>query len=288
MNFKVGSGLDIINYPQHYEMHKQFLEPIGEYKTEPFLIDEKHAVIPELSVVEKEAKRLFEEKNEKLKLKVCVTGPIELYLKTDFGSYIYEDILNNLAKSVNHFVKNSIMDSRYAETTVIAIDEPSLGFADWGNVDENVLITALDNSVKGVSTDIQIHLHTLKAIAIPMQTEGINIISGEFAASPENMDIVSKKELDACDKFLRAGITRTDIDLILGEYIEKGIEPRPEQLVEDEGIIEARYDKIKDIFGDRIAYAGPDCGLGSWQSQEVAQLLLKRTVSAVKRSEKRH
>ncbi|MFQ5888137.1 MAG: hypothetical protein ACE5HY_05525, partial [Candidatus Hydrothermarchaeales archaeon] len=39
---KVSSGLDIINYPQHYDMYKQFMEPINQFQEEPFLIQEEH------------------------------------------------------------------------------------------------------------------------------------------------------------------------------------------------------------------------------------------------------
>jgi methionine synthase II (cobalamin-independent) len=31
-----------------------------------------------------------------------------------------------------------------------------------------------------------------------------------------------------------------------------------------------------------MTFTGPDCGLGGWPSQEAAQLLLERTVKAVK------
>jgi len=31
-----------------------------------------------------------------------------------------------------------------------------------------------------------------------------------------------------------------------------------------------------------MTFTGPDCGLGGWDTQEVAQLVLKRTVNAVK------
>jgi len=94
---------------------------------------------------------------------------------------------------------------------------------------------------------------------------------------------LKEKVLEKYDKFLRAGITRTDIDSILAEWLERGISPSPEQLVEEENVIRARYEKLKKNFSERISFVGPDCGLGSWPSQEIAHLLLKRTVAAVKR-----
>ena len=279
---KVASGIDIINYPQHFDMHKQFSIPIERFQSEPYLIKEKYAVIPELFVIEREAKELATA-GKPLKLKVCVTGPIELYLKTDFGFHVYEEVLENLAKSVNLFLKNSIIKTPHVETTLFSIDEPSLGFVDLLNVESEDLISILERAVKGISPEVQIHLHTLKTAEIPLQAEGIEVLTGEFASSPKNMEMISKKDLEEHDKFLRAGVARSDIDSILAEHAEKGEEPSPEAIVEDEKTIRARYEAASERFGDRLKYVGPDCGLGSWPSQEVAQLLLSRVVSAVKK-----
>lgn len=281
LKFKIDSGLDVVNYPQHYDMHRQFLDAIMQHQVEPFLMDSKYAVIPELFVVQEEAKKYFGERG-RLRLKVCVTGAIELYTRTNFGYYVYEEVLENLAKSVNNFLRNAVLNTKYVETSVVSIDEPSLGFVDLLNVEEDALIKALEKSVEGIAAEVQIHLHTLKAAEIPLKAGGIGAIGSEFAASPRNAELISKKVLDAHDKFLRAGITRTDIDSILAEWLERGISPSPEQLVEEENVIRARYEKFKKIFSERISFVGPDCGLGSWPSQEIAYLLLKRTVAAVK------
>jgi 5-methyltetrahydropteroyltriglutamate--homocysteine methyltransferase len=274
---KASAGLDVVNYPQHYDMHRQFLEPIREYQEEPFLVEKKYAVIPELSVVEKEAV-----KYGKLGLKVCVTGPIELHLRTEFGYHIYEEILMNLAESVNRFLRNSMLSSPHVETVAVAVDEPSLGFVDLLNVEEEALIQALEACVRGIRARVQIHLHTLKSAPIPLQARGIDIITGEFAASPVNMDLLTRETLEDYGKYLRAGITRTNIDSIMGELLERGIKPTPERLVEREEVIKKRYRQIIDRYSDRVVFAGPDCGLGAWPSQEAAKTLLERTVRAVR------
>lgn len=281
LKLKIDSGIDVVNYPQHYDMHKQFLEPIEKHQTEPFLIDEKYAVIPELYVVEKEAEKYFEEKGERLELKVCVTGPIELYTKTSFGYHVYDEILLNLAKSVNAFLKNSMLDTKHVATSVISIDEPSLGFIDLLNADEEVLVKALDASLDGIDATVQIHLHTPKASRIPFLTEKIQVLMCEFAATPKNMEYITRQELETHDKFLRGGVTRTNMDYILAEHLDRGVQPKDEQLVDSADTIRKIYKKAKERFGDRMTFAGPDCGLGSWPSQEVAHLLLKRTVEAI-------
>jgi methionine synthase II (cobalamin-independent) len=69
----------------------------------------------------------------------------------------------------------------------------------------------------------------------------------------------------------------------MAELYEKGIaKPSAEQLVEPEETIRKRYCVAKEKYDDRMTFTGPDCGLGGWPSQEAAELLLKRTVKAVK------
>jgi 5-methyltetrahydropteroyltriglutamate--homocysteine methyltransferase len=46
--------------------------------------------------------------------------------------------------------------------------------------------------------------------------------------------------------------------------------------------ITKRLEKAYAIFGDRIRYVGPDCGLGSFPTQELAFLVLKNTAEGMK------
>jgi 5-methyltetrahydropteroyltriglutamate--homocysteine methyltransferase len=279
---KIEAGLDVINYPQLYNMYDQFLTAMKNHEVEPFLIEEKYAVIPELFVVKQEARRYYEQKGEKLKLRVCVTGPLELYQRSGFGTYIYEDILRNFALSVNAFLRNALIKDKYIETFAVAIDEPSLGYSNLLNISDEELIKSYELATKGISTAIQIHLHTLNAAKIPLMTENINVLTVESAANPENLKNISKAELEANDKFIRVGVTRTDINAIYAEYLEKGIEPSDLELVDSEDSIRKRFENARKFFGERLSFTGPDCGLGSWPSQQVAFELLKRTVRAIK------
>lgn len=282
-DYKIASGIDIVNYPQHYDMHKQFMELINQFPEKPFLIQKKHAILPELFVAEHESKRFYEKRGEPLNLKVCVTGAIDLHLKTEFGFYIYDEILDNLADSVNRFLKKSILSGKFVKTAVVAIDEPSLGFVDLLNIEKDGIIEALERSVRGIPVKVQIHLHTLKAAEYPLQADGIEVITSEVASTPKNLNMITKKDLDDHDKSIRVGVTRTDYDAILAENLDKGIEPKPLQLVDEIAVIRKRFLKAKEVFKDRLAFSGPDCGLGSWPSQEIGKELLKRTVEAIKK-----
>lgn len=279
---KCQAGLDVVNYPQHYDMHKQFTDTIHKAMDEgTYLVDEKHAIIPEVQVISQEAKQLCEEFGKKVLLRVCVTGPMELYLK-EIGTTPYKDILLMFAETVRRFAKNSILNLKYVKTEVVSLDEPSLGFQDI-SVDKDTMLDFMEKAFDFNDVTKQIHLHSSSKVANILEIKNLDVLSFEYAASPRNIEAVSRKVLEGADKQIRVGISRTDIDSIIAELYERGITKLgPEQLVESEETIRKRFGTAKKKYGYRMTFTGPDCGLGGWPTQEAAQLLLKRTVNIVK------
>jgi len=279
---KCASGLDIVNYPQHYDIHEQFSDIIHEAMDKgTYVVDEKDAIIPEVHVINEEAKTLYEENGRKVSLRVCVTGPMELYLK-EVGTTLYKDILLMFAETARRFAKNSILNSKYVKTEAVSIDEPSFGFQDI-TADRETVLDALEKTFDFRGVTRQIHLHSSSRVAEILDIKNLEVLSFEYAASPKNIKSLSRKMLESADKQIRIGISRTDIDSIVAELYEKGItKPSAEQLVESEGVIRKRFVTVKEKYGDRMTFTGPDCGLGGWPTQEAAQLLLKRTVDAAK------
>lgn len=280
---KCEAGLDIANYPQHYDICRQFTEVIRNAMEEgTYIVEEKDAVIPEVYVVGKEAKRLCEELGkDKIALRVCVTGPFELYLK-EVGTTAYRDVLWMFAETVRRFAVNSLLDSKYVKTEVVSLDEPSFGFHDV-DAGKDVIIDVLEKAFSFNGVTKQIHIHSPSRITDILNVGNIDVASVEYAASPQNIEYVSKSMLEKADKQIRVGVSRTDIDAILAELYEKGVvKPQIWQIVEDESTIRKRFEKAKGKFEERLAFTGPDCGLGGWPTQDAARLLLKRTVDAVK------
>ena len=103
--YKIKAGVEVVNYPQHMDMYNQFLKPMEDYETEPNLIDPKSAIIPELVVIENFAKKRYEETGKPINLKLCITGPIDLYVRK-IGFTIYSDMAYNFSKSINSLLKN--------------------------------------------------------------------------------------------------------------------------------------------------------------------------------------
>jgi len=279
---KFATGLDIVNYPQHCDMHWQFANVIHKAMDKgTYVVDEKQAVIPEVYVINDEAKRIYEETGKKVLLRVCVTGPMELYLK-EIGTTAYKDILLMLAETVKRFAKNSILNSKYVKTEVVSLDEPSFGFQDI-SADEDTILDVLEKSFDFNGVTKQAHLHSPSRVANILDVKNLDVLSFEYAASPKNIEAISKKMLEQANKQIRVGVSRTDVNSIMAELYEKGVtKPNAEQLIESEAIIRKRFVTAKEKYGDRMTFTGPDCGLGGWPTQEAAQLLLQRTVNVVK------
>jgi 5-methyltetrahydropteroyltriglutamate--homocysteine methyltransferase len=279
---KINSGLDVINFPQHYSGIRQVGEAVHEAMEKgSFVVDKEKAFLPEIFVLNHEAKQLSQEFGKKIQLRVSIFGPIEQYL-VEVGTTAFSDVLEGFAQTINRFAKNSILNSEYIKTTVISIDEPSLGHTNL-TATPKVIRETLEEAYDFQGPLKQIHLHFSTGIYDLLNVKGLDVLSFEYAASPKNIEAVPKSLLEKADKQIRVGIARTDIDTIWAELYEKGItKPSNEQLVEPVETIRKRYSFAKEKYGDQMTFTGPDCGLSGWPNQEAAQLLLSNTVKAVK------
>ena len=103
---KLASGLDVANYPQLYSGMNQVGEPIhSALEKGTYIVDEEKAVLPEICLIDKEAKTLSEEYGKKIQLRASIFGPFELYLQ-EVGTIVYPDVLLALAETIRRFAKN--------------------------------------------------------------------------------------------------------------------------------------------------------------------------------------
>ena len=246
-----------------------------------FLVEEKQAFLPEVWLINEEAKALSEEYGKKIPFRVSIFGPLEHYL-SEVGTTPYSDVLENFAETIRRFAKNSVLNSKYIKTEVVSIDEPSFGFLNL-NAESDVISDVLEKAFDFQGAVRQIHLHSTARLPDLLEVKNIDVLSFEYAASPKNIENVSRKMLEDADKQIRVGVSRTDIGSIMAELNDKGVpKPTAEQLVDSKEVIKKRYRSAKQKYGDHMTFTGPDCGLGGWPSQEAAQLLLKTTVNAIK------
>ncbi len=289
-NFKLKAGVEVINYPQHMDMMTQFLKPIADHESEPELIDPKAAIIPEIVIIEDFAKEHYEKTGQVLKIKICVTGPIECYIKKH-GFTVYKDMALNFSRSINSFLKNSIINTKYMKVPLISIDEPSFGYVDIVNVSDDDLIEIFDKSVEHINTDNEIHLHSLNRADIPLRSNGINILTCEYAADRNNK--IPKRVLEQHDKFIRTGISRTNINRIMADALDSGTALHELKTIEGSLKLVDSMERIKKrllealgLYGDRLKYVGPDCGFTGWTRPEAAYELLRRTHEVIEQVKK--
>ena len=293
MRQKIKAGVKVPTYPQFQEMNDQFLNIITkEEGQEPFIVKEERAKIIELEAIEQVAKEHYDLTGERLKVRICVTGPVELHQK-QLGSTVFSDILKNLAISVDRFIKNSIDGAKNFDIFTVSIDEPSIGINPELKVEENELINAIELASEYAykrGIDVEMHLHSSIWYKTMCQVNGVSVIGLESAANPSYLNLIEKKDLEDTDKFLRVGVSRTDISKMAADYDEKNKidvwkdKKEIDKMIsasESPEMIKKRLQKAQKIFGDRIKYAGPDCGLGSWPSQRAAFILLKNTGSGI-------
>jgi 5-methyltetrahydropteroyltriglutamate--homocysteine methyltransferase len=287
MSQKIAAGVDVPTYPQFQDMNRQFTRIIDDpaCSEAPFLVKEDSAEIIELSLIEPIAKDYFEERGERLMIRVCITGAIELYLK-QFGSAAYPDILELYARSVNRFVKNALHRKSSFEVSVISIDEPSIGINPEISFGDDEIIHALNLSARSSRVDTQIHLHSPIHYTLACESDSINVVGVESAANPDYLELIDKADLERYDMFLRVGVARTDIfgmTALLNERYQTNVWKETSRLgeivtaMETPEVIAKRLHRAYDRFGDLIRYAGPDCGLGAWQYQDLARGLLENT-----------
>lgn len=295
MQQKIKAGVDVPTYPQFQDMNQQFLNVINDERCteEPLMVKKDKARIIELNALEEVGAEHEKTTGRKLDVRICVTGPLELYLK-EFGGTSYNDVLNAFASSIDRFIGNSIENAKHIRIATVSIDEPSIGINPQIMFKDSDLIEALEKAAKTASShriDTEIHLHSPLHYKLICNVPSISVIGVESAANPSYLDLVDRKDLEDNDKFLRIGVARTDIfnmSAALNEKYNMNVWKEPSKLkeittqMETPQVIKKRLENAYGIFGNRIKYAGPDCGLGSWPSQDMAFSHLSNTGLGIK------
>jgi 5-methyltetrahydropteroyltriglutamate--homocysteine methyltransferase len=287
---KIEAGVERPTYPQFRDMIKMFMDPIEDpsQSESPYVVRPEHARILELEALEALGEEM-EKEGKRLLARVCVTGPVELYL-VRFGATDYVDILENLAASVARFLEEA-KKGRHFEVSVASLDEPSLGISPNVIFSDDQISDALEiAALPCEKIDCEVHLHSPLMAELCSGVPGINVIGVESAANPDYLKLVDRKVLEDHDAYIRAGIARTDINALvarLNDRLETNLWKEPERLerevfaAESVELMEKRLAEACRLFGDRVRYAGPDCGLGSWPSQKMAANHLANCARAI-------
>jgi 5-methyltetrahydropteroyltriglutamate--homocysteine methyltransferase len=273
------AGVECPTYPQFRDMIGMFMDEIEkpDQSESPYLIKREHAFIRELEAF-----------SSGENVRVCVTGPLELYLSA-FGATCYTDVLFNLAESMARFLEKARQEGKMS---VASIDEPSLGMNSNIIFSEDEIMQALDIASRPCrGMDCEVHLHSPLYAEICARVCGISIVGIESASHPDYLELIDKKILEDTDSFIRAGIARTDIlsmSAQLNERLGTNLWQDMPRLgreimdLESPAVMKKRLEKAYGRFGERLRATGPDCGLGSWPSQDLAAKLLENCASALR------
>ena len=275
---KIRAGVEIPTYPQLRDMIRMFMDPIKDpdMTESPFLIRREKAEILELQAVPPGQK-----------VRVCVTGPVELYISA-FAATHYTDILYTLAESVSRFLQWAKDEGKMA---VASLDEPSLGLNSNIIFSEEEIQEALEIASRPCQgMHCEVHLHSPLYAELCAHVSGIDILGVESAAHPDYLKLIEREVLEDTGTYLRAGIARTDIFSLSAQLNDRYKVnlwedlPRLEREIislESPLIMKSRLDKAYAQFGDRLIATGPDCGLGPWPSQELAGSILGNCAAAI-------
>lgn len=283
MEMKIEKGIEVPCYPQLRDMIDQFLEPLKDpdLMEEPYLIRKEEAYIPEVIALKRSAMELPP-------IKVCVTGPLELSV-ADFGNKVHEDILLNIARSLNHFIQN-VENLKGIDVGVVSIDEPSLGTNSQLIFDTEALMQAWDIAGR-TQKKVQVHLHSPLFYEAACKSSGIDIVDIGTAANPGNLETVDPEVVESHAKGVRVGISRTDVLSMGTEFNEKNnVNIWKEDEVNWQGFLDQidppskiaeRMEKVYEKFGDLVKYFGPECGLRGSPSRDLAAKIFENTKSGI-------
>lgn len=301
---KIKYGIDISNYPQFRDMNKMFLELIqglekanGEYiEVDIPTIPEEKTEIPEVFVIKRNTKQIFQKINEKVRLKICITGPYTL--SCQFG-YKEGDTFLRIGKVLERIIEKNSFQNKYGYVEMLSLDEPTFGtiddkLLDIGSVGREKLLQAWEGifrKAKSKKMKTVIHLHDTND-KLFWDTPSLDIVESHVN-DKLYLNYKTKDLLESTDKFLKASISISKFDTLIEKkilsksYIKdeikilekiaeiwkriKNAELDPSSFLESSDIMEKRLiDTIQKFGKNRILYAGPECGLKSFPSYKCA------------------
>jgi len=307
---KLRVGIDIPNYPQYRNMIDMFIEMIGgiEKVGSRYIMFDKlmmrETEIPEVRIIRERIKDIYDIIGERVKIKICLTGP---YTLSSVFMNRSPELIKSLSDIIARITAENIFKVRYGEIGLITLDEPVFGFLDDSLIEyksegreallngwEKIFRVALSHDV---STSI--HLHNTSD-PLFWDVDSLQIIESHvndhIYYSSQTKSLLEEK-----DKFVKASICITDFNSLIinslrAKYREVDIPSmlanvwrdirrgfiNPVTYLETPEIMEKRLRKIIQNLGiERVRYAGPECGLKGFPNYETAMEYLRRVVIAV-------
>jgi len=314
---KARAGINVPTYPQFRDMNEMFLEMMegveevgGRYlETAVPSLRDTEGLIPEVLAIKNNTLKISERLGEPFRLRVSVTGP---YTLSSFFAYRDRNTFTRLAGVLSKIVEGNIFKNKHGGVSLIALDEPVFGLIDDPLLDrgsearENLLKAWESIFQKARSSNVQTSLHLHKTSdELFWEAKTLTLIESHVN-DPLYQAKRTKELLESRDKFLKASLATTDFDQLIRESVIASSQPKPSEIAINEKIAEAwksindkkiepttflesvnlmsaRLVKIVEHFGEnRVLYAGPECGLKGFPTNECALECLRRVSRATK------
>lgn len=292
------------------DMLTQFLDPIvrhGQGLTKqndtylwdgrPIQLPPEKSQIAELLALKEGAKTICEALEiEYITYRACITGPFEMMTRLwrgmGIGPRYDESLMEAFAQITEQFMVHANIETKYLKPLVLTLDEPSIGVTGVGDlfidVESNTHLSHLISCWNSIFSRIPQHcfrgLHLHASPYHQLARANWSLLEAHLGVS------VSKQWLTEHDRFLRAAILRTD-----GPTIPPGADLKSAWTEIQSGnyspYLQSKSDMLahlktamKQYGPDRIPFAGPECGLGSWDwknGNTMALTSLKRLCEVV-------
>jgi len=310
---KIKTGLSIPNYPQFRDMSEMFLNQIegvekvaeGYRAFDKISCINKKLEIPEMNVIKENSREISEIIGKPSHVKMCVTGPYTLA-----SMFINRQIhlLRQLGDVISKIIERNVFFGKFGQVVLISVDEPFFGLTDdplldYGSTGREELLMVWEtifHKIKSMNIKSIIHLHSTTN-ELFWNIKSLDIIESHVNDSLYS-SIRTKEHLKERDKLLKATIGVTDFDSLIRthelsrETIDEitlnqrigdiwkqikngGIDPVI--FLEDKHLIYNRLKRIVDRYGERVSYAGPECGLTSFPNYNCALENLRRISQVV-------
>ncbi len=272
------------------DMVSQFLDPITRNgqglrkENDQYLwtgtnikLSPEKAQIAELIALKHGAKAFCQELDiEQIQYRACVTGPFEMLTRIWRGMGLSprydEPLMNALTTIVEHYMQNAHPETKYFKPLVLTLDEPSVGVTGVGDLFIDAesdpplshLISCWNRIYSHIPTNCYRGLHLHASPYHQLAQADWNLLEAHLGV------IVTRDWLTDNDKYIRAAIMRTDGPIIppnadlkaTWNEIQAGnysayLQPKTDMM-------QFLKTAIQRYGYERIPFAGPECGLGSW------------------------
>ena len=304
---KVRVGISIPNYPQFRDMNAMFLNSINGiakagsgYKViDEISLSKKKLRVPEIAAVEAKSKEICERVGNPFAVKICVTGPYTLSSLFDMRE---AQLFTELGTIMSEFIASNLFNNKFGKVVLVSVDEPVFGIIDdplldFGSGGREELLSAWDTVFHEIgSRGLQsiLHLHNTSN-GLFWQVKSLNVVESHVGDSLYKTP-QTRARLEETDKFLKASICVTDFDTLirqtealnacgaasLGQKVADAWTSMKRGSLDPASFLESTdtmSDRLKTMirqYGDRVLYAGPECGLRSFPSYDSAMECLRR------------